>query len=123
MARLTAKEYQTVHDDFLEHRDDLHVKALQFLAEVTRRAPHRRREAERLVARISRDWRSVRPETGTGTCNPSPEVFDPANWSEVDARPLRSALVHCGDKFNVARSYYEELPADEKRLMGIGMRL
>lgn len=123
MARLTAKEYQTVHDDFLQHRDDVQIKAQQFLAEVIRRAPHRRREAERLVARINRDWRSIRPETGTGTLNSSPEVFDPAEWSEVDARPLHSALVHCGNKFSVARSYYEGLPEDEKRLTRTGMRL
>jgi hypothetical protein len=127
VAKATAKGYSPLYDNYLRHMKALHGQARDFLAEVKRRASSRTHEAEVLIDRINSDWRSVRPETGARRISPSSafharaEVFDPAGWPEVDARALHSAIKLCGDKFNIARSYYNRLPPAEKRLVR-GMR-
>src|SRR5215469_12347143 len=122
VAKVTAKGYSPLYDNYLRHLKALHGRARDFLAEVDRLSASRIHEAEILIDRINSDWRSVRPETGARRISPSDafrtraEVFDPARWPEVDARALHSAIKLCGDKFNIARSYYNRLSPTERKL-------
>lgn len=123
MAKATAKGYLPLYDNYLRHMKALHGQARDFLAEVERRSPSRTHEAELLLDRIISDWRSVRPETGALRISPSgafrsrAEVLNPARWPEVDARLLHSAIKLCGDKFSIARAFYNRLSPAQKKLV------
>jgi hypothetical protein len=79
---------------------------------------------------IIRNWGGVRPKTRAEPLKPDRDdpferrvaAFDRDEWPEVDAEPLRAALGHCANRFNIARAYYNSLSANERKLVRAGVR-
>jgi hypothetical protein len=118
--RTPKESYEEAYCKFLARKDYLRETAWRFLEDVRKRMPQRGKEAKRIMDLIIDDWQKVRPHARAGKIEFDPfrqatDTFDPSRWRDVDPDGLHSALVSCGEAFEVAQTLYNRLSPDERR--------